>query len=78
MHKNIGVKLCNMLKRKNRKKIFALNIDFFNPTRLTKKTLTNPPIYGIVYGRMEEERSFFYAQKQPPTAVFIAMRKDCK
>ena len=29
----------------------------------TKKTLTNKRFYGIVYGRMEELRSFFYAQK---------------
>lgn len=39
MHKNIGVKLCNMLKRKNRKKTFALNIDFFTHLLPRKNSL---------------------------------------
>jgi hypothetical protein len=35
----------------------------YNLTGFSKKRLTNPALYVIVIGRMEELRSFFYAQK---------------
>ena len=54
--------MCILLNVKKHEKTFALNVDIFTAADYFEKMLTNQYFYVIVDRRMEELRSFFYAQ----------------